>query len=223
MNNETLNFHDDEFIPSHFEPLPKRLNGHRLCYIGKPPKVKETKEQTALTDVAVGKWKRYKEVYAPLQDEYIKQVGAQNTAGAYSAARGAAGSATSAAFEEPRRQMEAALESRGVNPNSGRFSASTSRLADARAKSSADTQGKAQTDQQSDHIMGLSNVVAIGQGKSAEAQQGFSSLAKNAQNKAMNDATNSFNNKAEMTSTLGSLAGAGAYEYSHRDKMETEK
>ncbi len=213
MNTEHLKFSDEEFVPSRFEPLPKRLNGHRLAYKGKAEHVKETKEEVAQADVAGKKWRHYKAVYAPLEEEYMKKVGEQDTDDAYAGVRGAAGSATTAAFDKTKQQVMGGLRTAGINPNSGKFSAALADVGEAQSLSSADTQGKAQTDQQSDYITGLNNIVAIGLGKSTEAQQGFSNMAQNSQNKAISDAHNAFNDNAAKTSTLGSLAGAGAYSF----------
>lgn len=178
---------------------------------GKGGGVKETKEELALAEVAEQKWKYYQDNYKPIENEYMNRVDQMDSDGSYGFVKGAAGSSTAAAFENPKQQVAQQLQTSGVNPNSGKYKTTMSGLADAQGASAADSMSRAQIDQQDQFIQGVSNVSAMGRGQATTAQAGLSDVASTAAGKAQSDATNAWNNRAALNSSLGTVAGAAAH------------
>lgn len=184
--------------------------------------VKETKEEQALAEVADQKWKYYQDNYKPIENEYMKRVDEIDSEGAYGFVKGAAGSSTAAAFETPKQQMAQQLQESGVNPNSGKYKSSMSGLSDAQGSSAADLMSRAQIDQQDQYIQGVSNVSAMGRGQATAAQAGLSDVAGTAASQARSDATNAWNERAALRSSVGAVAGAAAHGAINRSTPITE-
>jgi hypothetical protein len=214
MNEETIHGDSLEDAPR-FVPcsLFEKFGIQRVFYKGKDPKVRETKQEVALAEVAEKKWQYYKDTFRPLEDEYMKQVGDMDSDGARQFATGTAASATTAAFGDAHKRMESSLQDQGVNPNSGKYKTSVMGLADAEAMSSADNKSRALTSQEDAYVGGLTNVSAIGRGQSTTAQAGLSDLARSSSTKAASDAGNAYNNRASLINAAGSVFGAGAEKY----------
>mgnify|MGYP005850792897 CR=1 FL=1 len=206
---------DDPIESDHstaFEPVAffHRFGAQKVFYKGKAPKQKETAEEKAFADVSRKRWEHYKNTYRPLENKFIDSVDEQNSEGSFQFARGNAASSTRAAFETTREGQRDNLQKSGVNPNSGKYKTEVAGLADAEARSSADTQGRAQTSQQDDYIRGVQNVQAIGRGQATNAQAGMGNMAGIAQREAASDARNEFNDRAARNSAVGSVVGTGA-------------
>lgn len=190
--------------------LFEKFGIQRVFYKGDAPEVKETKEEQALAEIAGAKWNYYQDNYKPIENEYMKRVDSMDTDGAYDFVSGAAASATSAAFAEPKTRMQEDLRSAGINPNSGKFKASMTSLSDAQGLSSADSISRATVDQQDQFVQGVSNISAMGKGQATTAQNGASDVAGLSASKAQDDAANAWNNKSARNSAMGAVAGAGA-------------
>ncbi len=78
------------------------------------------------------------------------------------------------------------------------------------ANSGGETLGRAQFEQDNQKILGLQNVVAIGQGQSGRAQAGLSGLAQESASDAISEAVQQFNRRSANLQLVGSIAGAGA-------------
>lgn len=216
-----------QFIPGDpFEELPRflpcplfeKFGVQRVFYKGDAPSVKETKEEQALAEIAEAKWGYYQDNYRPIENEYMDRVDAMDSEGSYDFVKGAAGSATSAAFEKPKSQMAEQYQQAGINPNSGKYKSAMSGLSDAQGASAADSMSRAQTDQQNQFVQGLSNISAMGRGQATTAQNGMTEAAGLSSSKAASDAKDAWNNTAARNSAVGTVFGAGAQQYLSEDE-----
>lgn len=183
--------------------------------------IKETREEQELARIAGEKWKHYQENYVPIENRYMQEVDKMDTEGAYDFARGASGSATAAAFADPKQRMHEDLTSAGVNPNSGKYKASMSRVADAQGLSSADSMSRSTIDQQDQFVQGVSNISALGRGQATAAQAGLTDVAGTAANKAASDAFSAWNSRSANVNAAGAVFGAGAHALSNRSSAPT--
>lgn len=183
--------------------------------------VKETVEQRELAKIAAEKWGKYQQIYVPMENEFMANV---DDMGSEWQSDRAAGSANKSVQEEfgglsdavQKRSFEA-----GVNPNSGRFAAQTSEIAEAKADSGAQTEVGARVKQQDAHIEGLSNVVKLGQGQSVSAQQGLSDVASDSASQAASAAKNAYQRQTDTNNMLGTAGGmATSYGLNQSTKKE---
>ena len=171
--------------------------------------VKDTPEQKYLAQVAAEKWNFAQEELAPLEDDYMASVEQMDSAGNMSYIRGRTMQAQNRAQGAAQGQMEGGLGRAGINPNSGRYQGEVAGLSDEVAASGGEVLGRAEFEQDSQKIMGLQNITAIGQGESGQAQAGLSRLAQESSSNAISNAQNAFSRRSANLQLLGNVAGAG--------------
>lgn len=195
--------------PPRFQPMARfhKFGAQRVFYKGSAPQQKETEQEKALAEVANEQWARYKEVGIPAREAFFKTVNDSGTEPANTFARGTAASATKAKYGGLNMVKPGAGAASPAN-TSGGFT-----LAMARAKDTADNTQGASLSQEDMHVGGLQDIVAMGRGQATQARAGLSDLAVQANQKATQDATNQFNNRAANMSAAGTLVGAGAQAY----------
>ena len=195
--------------PPRFQPMARfhKFGAQRVFYKGSAPQQKETEQEKALAEVANEQWARYKEVGIPAREAFFKTVNDSGTEPANTFARGAAASATKAKYGGLNMVKPGVGASSPAN-TSGGFT-----LAMARAKDTAGNTQGASLSQEDMHVGGLQDTVSIGRGEATQASAGLSDLAIRANQKATQDVTNQFNNRAANMSAAGTLAGAGAQLY----------
>ena len=172
-------------------------------------KVKDTPEQKYLAQVAAEKWNFAQEQLAPLENRYMEQVEQMDSEGRMSYIRGRTMQAQNQAQSGAMDEMELGLGQAGINPNSGRFQGEMEGLGLDLAESGGENLGRAQFEQDSQKVMGLQNITAIGQGQSGQAQAGLSQMAQESAADAIGDAQNAFNRRSANLQLVGTVAGAG--------------
>lgn len=206
-------FLDDIGVCEGFRVTPAALGRINLFCKGDAPSVKETKEEQAFADIAGKKWQYYQDNFKPLEQAYMDDVEALNTDGARDFASGVAGSSTAVAFDNARKESADGLASAGINPSSGKFQSTMSKLSDYQGASSSENMAMAENSIDDQYVGGLQNVSAIGRGQSTTAQAGLGDLARSAANKAEGDAASSFNKTASTANAVGTAAGLAAYQW----------
>lgn len=172
-------------------------------------KIEETPEQRAQADVAMMQWKDYLNKYRPFEDAFMEDVDRMNTGQQYNQVAGLAAVPVESQFSTAVRDTSRAMVGGGLNPNSGAFKSSLSKLDRAKSTTKADNMNQAQVGQQSRYVSGISNIVRMGQGQETEAVQGFGDLATNSARKASNDAGIAINNRRDNQQLAGAVVGAG--------------
>ena len=171
--------------------------------------VKDTPEQKYLAKVAAEKWNFAQKELAPLEDKYMASVDQMDSESNMSYIRGRTMQAQTQAQGEVQGQLEDGLGKAGINPNSGRFQGDVSGLGLDLAESGGENLGRAQFEQDNQKVMGMQNVIAIGQGQSGRAQAGLSRLAQQSSYDAIGDAKNAFSRRSANLQLVGNIAGAG--------------
>ena len=180
---------------------------------GKPKKAKETEQERAQAEIAHKQWELYKNELRPLEDNFIQRVDGLNSQSSMDRAKASADLNYNQAFSQARGEAAAGMAAAGVDPSSGKFKQAMSDITQDQALGQADTVNRAQSSQQDKYIAGLSDVAAIGMGQQATAMAGLADVASLSQNKAANDAYNSFNRRSANQQFVGTVGGAGLRGY----------
>lgn len=171
--------------------------------------IKDTPEQKYLAQVAAEKWNLAQEKLAPLEDKYMASVEQMDSEQNMSYIRGRTMQAQTQALGDAQDGYAKGMAKAGIDPSSGRFQGEMTGLALDVADSGGETLGRAQFEQDNQKILGLQNVVAIGQGQSGRAQAGLSGLAQESASDAISEATQKFNRRSANLQLIGTVAGAG--------------
>ncbi|EKO3632414.1 hypothetical protein M3894_002944 [Vibrio metschnikovii] len=180
---------------------------------GKKDKVKETPQEKAQAEIANKQWELYKNELRPLEDNFIQRVDGLNSKNSMDRAKASADLNYNQAFSQARDEAATGMAAAGVDPSSGKFKQTMSDITQDQALGQADTVNRAQSSQQDKYIAGLSDVAAIGMGQQATAMAGLADVASLSQNKAANDAYNSFNRRSANQQFVGTVGGAGLRSY----------
>ena len=170
----------------------------------------ETASYRALADQSATYFNRYKDVFVPLENQYISSVFDAGDASQYGKAMSTADSSVQNAFSPKLQQFQGGLLAGGVDPSSGAFAGKTGdmyqQLGTAKGLVAADA-GINNTDR---FLGGIQNVVKMGQGMASEAMQGQIGLAMSSQDKARSQAATAFADDQQTKQALGTAAGAAA-------------
>lgn len=172
---------------------------------GKTPK--ETEEARALAEIAAQRFNRYKEVFAPLEDQYIQQVMDVRSQGNYETAGGLASAEFQRGFQTAQDNLTNQMMQQGVDPSSGAFQENSAALRRAQAVRQGMGVSGAKVANTDRFYQGLKGVMAMGQGQAADAISGMSDIARSAQEVANTQAETAFTNSSAMRS--GVAAGLG--------------
>ncbi|WP_110665215.1 hypothetical protein [Salinicola halophilus] len=176
----------------------------------KPSTPKDTPEQRDLARVAGEKWNYAQQNLAPLEDEYMRDVGQMTDDGRMAYVRGRASQGQMQGMSQMLEQGSEQLSQGGIDPSSGRATTAMSGLSMSAAAAGADTTARAQFEQENEQIRGLQNITAMGQGEATQAQNGLSGIASQSAADARSSAVETFNRKSANLQLLGTAAGMGA-------------
>ncbi|NWB55137.1 hypothetical protein [Pseudomonas sp. F8002] len=173
--------------------------------------IQDTPEQKYAAQVAAEKWNYAQERLAPVENAYMKRVDDMDSEGSMAYVRGKTNAGTQKALSSGMEQLnQGVTQQYGLNPNSGRFTSAQGDLATSVGTAGGDTMARAQFEQKSQKIAGLSNVAAIGQGQSSQAQAGLNTVASQAAQDAQGAAFTNFNRKSANLQLAGTALGAVA-------------
>lgn len=171
--------------------------------------IEDTPEQRHLAAVAAEKWNFAQQELAPLENQYMEHVAQMDSEANKSYIRGRVTQAQSQAGGQAVQGLHQNLSAAGIDPSSGRYNAAMDGMGLELATEGGENLGRAQFEQDSQKIMGLQNIVQLGQGKSGRAQAGLSQIAQQSSQNAIRDATKAFNRRSSNLQLVGSVAGAG--------------
>ncbi|MQM38772.1 hypothetical protein KBTX_02791 [wastewater metagenome] len=175
---------------------------------GGDPEVKETEYEKELARIGEERWNRYQDVFAPVEELYAQQV--RTTDSDREQAQGVAGSAVQQQFQGALEKMAGGYGDRGINTSAGGAGTSAmDSLADDRAASQALATVDADQGMTDVHYQGLEDVIQMGRGKATSGFRGISDIATSANQRAINDAQRSFQQRAGNLQAAGAIGGMG--------------
>ena len=175
--------------------------------MGKGSKVDETEQERALAEIAAQRFNRYKEVFAPLEDQYIQQVFDVRNQSNYETAGGIAAAQFQKEFQTGQDKLTDQMIQQGVDPSSGAFQENSAALRRAQAVGQGLGVSGAKVANTDRFYQGLRGVTAIGQGQASDAIEGMAGLARQSGEKAAAAAESAFNRSSAIRS--GVSAGLG--------------
>ena len=175
--------------------------------MGKGSKPKETEEARALAEIAAQRFNRYKEVFAPLEDQYIQQVFDVRDQSNYETAGGLAAAEFQKGFQTGQENLQNEMFQQGVDPSSGAFQENSAALRRAQAVGQGLGVSAAKVANTDRFYKGLQGITAIGQGQAADAIDGLGGLARQSQERANAAAEAAFQKSSAIRS--GVAAGIG--------------
>ena len=176
-------------------------------------KLDETEQERALAEVAAQRFNRYKEVFAPLEDQYIQQVFDVRNQSNYENAGGIAASQLQREFQTGQDKLSDQMLQQGVDPSSGAFQENSAALRRAQAVGQGIGVSGAKVANTDRFYKGLRGVMAIGQGQSADAIEGMAGIARQSQKNAITSAESAFNSNKAVRNIGGGILGYAAAPY----------
>ena len=176
-------------------------------------KPNETEEARALAEIAAQRFNRYKEVFAPLEDQYIQQVFDVRDQGNYETAGGIAAAEFQGGFQKAQNNLGGELFQQGADPSSGVYQENSAALRRAQAVAQGRGVSAAKVGNTDRFYQGLRGVMAIGQGQAADAIDGMGNIARSAQEKANSAAESAFTRSSAIRSGVAAGLGYAASPY----------
>lgn len=176
-------------------------------------KLDETEQERALAEIAAQRFNRYKEVFAPLEDQYIQQVFDVRDQSNYENAGGIAASQFQREFQTGQDKLSDQMFQQGVDPSSGAFQENSAALRRAQAVGQGLGVSGAKVANTDRFYQGLRGVMAIGQGQSADAIEGMAGIARQSQETAIKSAQSAFDSNKAVRSGVGGVLGYAASPY----------
>ncbi|WP_440997651.1 hypothetical protein [Arhodomonas sp. SL1] len=174
------------------------------CKGGGDAEVKETEDEKVLAQVGKQQWERYKDVFAPLENQYMDRVRMGEPERAQ--AEGVANAAVQQNYSGQPDQITGQSIERGAGMEGAGVSALQSSALD-RAATQAMTGVNAQQNVSDAHYEGLESVIQLGRGKSASAVQGMSNIAARSNQEAVNSALQDFERRRSNVNAAAWGAG----------------
>ena len=172
-----------------------------------PKRLDETPEERALAEISAQRFNRYKEVFAPLEDQYIQQVLDVRNQGNYEQAGSIAAAEYQRGFQTAQDNLTNQMMQQGIDPSSGAFQTNSAALRRAQAVRQGLGVSGAKVANTDRFYKGLQGVIAMGQGQAADSIGGMADIAKMSQEKASAAAESAFQNSSAIRS--GVAAGLG--------------
>jgi len=166
--------------------------------------IKETSQEKAAADIAMKRYTRYKEVYAPFEDKAFDDMAGEQSATALSRKAGGMVNADTAKAQYMAQQNQGAA----IDPTRSGYRAMT---ADPdRAKAVADAAGKAAGLGDDQRVAGLQAAINVGTGQANDTQISFDKMAGSALDENISKQETAFNRNAARTNAIMSGVGAVA-------------
>lgn len=177
---------------------------------GGSSKVKDTPEQRYNAQVAAERWNYAQEKLVPLENQYMDDVKAMDSAQNRAYVAGRANQAGQAQLSSALSQTPATLGASGVDPSSGRGFGARAGITRQVGSAAGDAAGRGVNQTAQGYAQGLSNLIAIGQGQEGTATAGLSTVANQSVNQAIQNNQRAYNKRQSNLQLLGALGGAGA-------------
>lgn len=172
---------------------------------GGSSEVRETSQEKSAAEVAMKEWSRYKNVYVPLENEWMEDI--RVTEPERNQIVGEAAGLTNQRFNTLQRDVVSR-----VAPGSGKFTMATTGLNAQRGASVGRSMATAASLADDADLAGLQTSVALGRGQATDTQLGLGGIARRSVDNATSDAFDRWNSSNNKADTIGGLAGTIAYD-----------
>lgn len=150
------------------------------------------------SQIASDQWNRYKQIYSPLENEYVQEAQNYDTPQQYAKAAGQASATVSDQFSKANQQLD---RTPGLDPSSGAYTAAKMGLNLAQAASDATAQNQARQQVKDTAWARKTDALSLGKGLAATASSELGSVA----NQGLNEALVSNKLGLQEASALGNV------------------
>lgn len=185
---------------------------------GSKPSIDETPEQRELAEIAAERYDYFERDLKPVQQVYMDHAQKQNAASNYQRLAGTVKANTSNMLNEHLDGAESGMKAAGIDPTSGRYSATVGDAATRAADITADTVNRAQSQQQDNYMAGLGNVIAMGEKKATSAIDGLTDVAAKSADHAQQAVSSKLQRRSDAQTGLATLATVGLDTAYHANK-----
>jgi hypothetical protein len=178
--------------------------------------IEETAEETVAAEISDEKWKRYQDVFVPLENQYMQKVDNFRSDANYDKVGGMVSSGVKSGMGQAIADNNTAMFQGGINPNSGKFKGANTALMTKGSKVLSDAVNNANLNLGTEQLNRMEGLVKIGQGQSADTTKSMNQIAKNSASIAGQDAEDVFNRYSATAETIGTGIGAGSRMYANQ-------
>ena len=176
-------------------------------------KIKDTKAQKALAQIAAKRFNLYQQYYVPLENQFMSDVFKMNSPAQMENVQSFVTALQQPKFQKQKFIQEQQMFAQGADITSGQFQDSSAQMTNAQARGMGTGTAEALSGQIDRYYQGMGNIIAMGQGQAGQAMSGLGDVGALAQKRGIAEA------QSEMSSYTNTLGAAGtglglAYGYS---------
>lgn len=172
-------------------------------------RIKDTAAQKALASIAAQRFNLYQQYYVPLENEFMNSVFSMKDPAAFQNVEGFVNALQQPEFQAARADMQRKAFSAGVDPTSGQFQDRSQKLSEAQARGMGLGTAEGLSAQRDRYYQGMGNIIAMGQGQAGSAISGISDVGNLAQERAIAEAKQSFQDSQSVNTIVGQGLGLG--------------
>lgn len=176
---------------------------------GSSPKIDETEEQKELASIAAEKFDYFESELKPMRDVFIGEMLDGNNEAKYDRLAGTVKADAGTFLNSHLDGAEAQMKASGIDPSSGRYAATVGNVANSAAEIESDSVNRGQSSLQDNYVLGLGNVVAMGEKKSMQAMDGLSDVAAKSADHARQSVSNKLGERSDAKTGLGLVGAVG--------------
>ena len=179
---------------------------------------KERESQGALAARAATALQRYGEVFVPLENQYISNVLDMDSPENYARVMGRATTQAQGVYEPEIATRQREMMARGLNPNSGAYQTGSQALMEAQGRAMAQSGADAGLMQTDRKLLGMENIVKMGQGLASDSMQGQIDLGQDRARRLRSQMESDMARRTAVGEAVGGAVGMAAGYGLNRDR-----
>lgn len=176
----------------------------------------ETNADKALAEVMLSRFQRYQDVFAPMENQFIRDAFLMRSPGQYGEVAGQASAAFQPQFDQARDTLGANLVARGIDPSSGAYRGASRALDRAQQRAMGQGIAGALVGQTDRGFSAVQNVVALGQNQATDAVQSMGQATAQLNAQAESQAQAGLSRAIAPLEIAGAATGVGVGLYQNR-------
>lgn len=186
----------------------KRGRLYRPVYFkGGDNRIEETADQKEFARIASERWSNYKSTFVPAENKFIGEMLDYDNPARMESATRAASAAVQDSAADVWQERAGAMTRSAIDPGSGTFQSAITDHAASTAAIETNVVNRTEQAVQDQRVQGMKNIVAMGNGQSAEALRGMGDIANRSASEAADSALRKDNRRASTHEAIGTVAG----------------
>lgn len=176
-------------------------------------KIKDTKAQKQLAQIAAKRFNLYQQYYVPLENQFMSDVFKMQSPSQMESVQSFVTALQQPQFQKQKMQQEQMAFAQGADITSGQFQAGSDAMSQAQARGMGTGTAEALSGQTDRYYQGMGNIIAMGQGQAGQAMSGLGDIGALSQKRAIAEAQSDVSDYQGTLGAIGTAAGLG-YGYS---------